>query len=120
MTIKQISVQDANAIITNDNNAVYIDARTTGEFAQGHPPGSINIPAFVYKPEIGGIAPDMENFKKVVDEKFGTTKTLIIGCAKGGRSQAACEYLQGQGYDQLSNVSGGFSAWLAAGLPIEK
>ena len=44
---------------------------------------------------------------------------VVLHCAMGARSASACAYLQGQGFANLYNLSGGIQAWAAAGLPIE-
>ena len=38
-------------------------------------------------------------------------KPLVIYCAAGVRSAAACEYLSSLGHDGLYNLAGGFAAW---------
>ena len=38
-------------------------------------------------------------------------------CRTGGRSQNATQFLQAQGFENVTNVSGGIVAWHAAGLP---
>jgi predicted sulfurtransferase len=44
MAIKEVTPQQAHDILTNDPTVVYIDVRTEGEFAKGHPRGAVNIP----------------------------------------------------------------------------
>ncbi|MGH9902945.1 MAG: rhodanese-like domain-containing protein [Pyrinomonadaceae bacterium] len=39
-------------------------------------------------------------------------------CAGGYRSSAATSILAKRGFHQLSNVTGGTSAWVAAGFPV--
>lgn len=36
------------------------------------------------------------------------------------RSATACDILARNGYTQIANVRGGMTAWMQAGLPIEK
>ena len=38
-------------------------------------------------------------------------------CRTGGRSQNATQFLQSQGFENVTNVSGGIVAWNRAGLP---
>jgi len=118
MSVGQITVQETEKNLMEDNETIYIDVRTAVEFARGHVPGAINIPAF--EMNLGSMVPALEKFKLAVAESFPKQKKLLIGCQKGGRSQAACEYLQALGYENLNNVVGGFSAWCEAGLPVEK
>jgi rhodanese-related sulfurtransferase len=44
-------------------------------------------------------------------------KPVLVYCAAGGRSAAACEFLGQQGYDNLYNLVGGFGTWTG---PIAK
>ena len=41
----------------------------------------------------------------------------VVLCQHGIRSAAACEFLSERGFEKLTNVVGGMSAWVAAGLP---
>jgi rhodanese-related sulfurtransferase len=38
-------------------------------------------------------------------------------CRTGGRSQNATQYLAANGFENVTNVSGGIVAWYQAGLP---
>ena len=40
MAIKEVTPQQAHEVLPKDADAVYIDVRTEGEFANGHPAGS--------------------------------------------------------------------------------
>ena len=42
---------------------------------------------------------------------------VYVLCHSGGRSAKVTAYLEQQGYDAV-NVSGGITAWQAAGLPV--
>jgi len=44
--------------------------------------------------------------------------TAVI-CAGGYRSSAAASLLESRGFKNLLNVTGGTSAWVNAGLPVE-
>ena len=50
MPIKQVEPPQAYEILRSNPDAVYVDVRTEGEFAQGHPAGAINIPVVFLKP----------------------------------------------------------------------
>jgi len=47
-------------------------------------------------------------------------RPLILVCATGSRSGAALTVLRNRGFAQVVNLSGGYSAWQQAGLPVEK
>lgn len=67
--------------------AVIIDVRTVEEFQMGNNQGSLNIP-------LDSIPQRLEEIKDI-------TAPIVICCASGGRSFAACQYLSQQG---LSNI----------------
>jgi glyoxylase-like metal-dependent hydrolase (beta-lactamase superfamily II)/rhodanese-related sulfurtransferase len=46
-------------------------------------------------------------------------RPLIVYCAGGYRSSIAASILQRQGFNQVSEIAGGITAWEAANLPIE-
>ena len=47
-------------------------------------------------------------------------KPTAVICAGGYRSSAASSILQQHGFANLLNVTGGTSAWIAAGYPVER
>jgi len=47
-------------------------------------------------------------------------RPLLVHCAGGYRSSMAASLLRQKGFDQVSELAGGISAWEAAGLPVEK
>jgi rhodanese-related sulfurtransferase len=44
---------------------------------------------------------------------------VILHCAGGGRSALAADTLQQMGYGNVAHLEGGFTAWKAAGQPVE-
>jgi rhodanese-related sulfurtransferase len=45
---------------------------------------------------------------------------LVVGCKSGRRSETACGLMTKAGFTGLTNMTGGFDAWVAEGLPVEK
>ncbi len=128
MPIKQQQPAEAFDTLKQSADAVYVDVRTEGEFAQGHPAGAINIPVvFIKGPGQMQVNPD---FLDVVDKVLPKNKKLVVGCLSGGRSMRACEMLEDAGYTDLTNVVGGFggqrdqsgavvvTGWRDSGLPV--
>jgi rhodanese-related sulfurtransferase len=128
MAIKELTPQQAHDILTNDPNAVYIDVRTEGEFANGHPRGAVNIPVAFPDPGRGMMV--NSDFVRVVEANFPREKKIILGCQAGPRSTSAANMLQQAGYQDVSNLLGGFGGmhdqtgkisapgWASSGLPV--
>src|SRR5574341_1621824 len=130
MAVKESTPQQAREILQANSDAVYVDVRTEGEFARGHPQGAINIPVAFPDPARGMVMnPD---FVKVVESHFPKEKRIIVGCQAGPRSNAAAGLLQQAGYQDVANMIGGFGGmrgpsgnvvapgWVASGLPVSQ
>jgi rhodanese-related sulfurtransferase len=128
MSIQQMQPGAAKDAMDSDATATYLDVRTEGEFAQGHPTGAINIP--VAQPGPGGMAPNPDFLKVVAGVFQDKDHPIFCGCQMGGRSQMAASLLEQNGYTNLTNVQGGFGGkvengvvvipgWRDAGLPVE-
>lgn len=124
MTIKHVTVQQAHQ--QQGAGATYLDVRSIPEFQQGHPEGAFNVPLLHLDPQTGQMRPNPE-FLDVVKASFPTGTPMVVGCKMGGRSQQACELLANAGYQDVTNVLGGWggapqmghTGWLEAGLPVE-
>lgn len=128
MATKEITPQEAHDILQSDSRAVYIDVRTEREFAAGHPQGAVNIPVAFPDPGRGMIM--NADFVRVVEDHFPKEKKIIVGCQAGPRSNAAAGLLQRAGYQDISNMVGGFggmrdslgnvtaAGWSSLGLPV--
>ena len=128
MAIKEITPQLAHETLSADKSVVYIDVRTAQEFANGHPAGAVNIPVAFADPARGMVLnPD---FVSVVEKNFAKDKKIIVGCQAGPRSTRAAGMLLEAGYQDISNLLGGFGGmrdqqgsviapgWSASGLPV--
>lgn len=128
MAIKEVTPQQAHDILNNDTSAVYIDVRTEREFASGHPQGAVNIPVAFPDPARGMMV--NEDFVTVIEANFSRDKKIIVGCQAGPRSSAAAGLLQQAGFQDVSNMLGGFGGmrdqmgnvsavgWAGSGLPV--
>ena len=106
MPIKQQKPVEAHDTLSKNPGAIYLDVRTEGEFAQGHPAGALNVPVVFIKGP-GQMQPN-DDFAAVVEKIIPKNTKLVVGCLAGGRSQRACEILEGAGYTDLTNVVGGW------------
>ncbi|HTN72778.1 MAG TPA: rhodanese-like domain-containing protein [Methylomirabilota bacterium] len=130
MAIKEITPQQAHNTLSADPAVVYIDVRTEREFAAGHPEGAVNIPIAFSDPTRGMVM--NADFVKVVEGHYPKDKKIIVGCQAGPRSNAAAGLLQQAGYQDVSNMLGGFGGmrdptgevitpgWSSLGLPVSQ
>jgi len=130
MAIKEIGPQEAYHVLQNDAGCVYIDVRTVSEFVAGHPEGAVNIPVAIHDPAQGMVL--NHEFVPVVEAHFPKDKRIIVGCQAGPRSNAAARMLQEAGYQDVSNMLGGFGGmrdprgqvvapgWSSLGLPVSQ
>lgn len=99
--IGEISVSELAPLLVN--GAVLIDVREADEYAAGHVPTAISIP--------------LSTVQGRVDE-FRHDGTVYVICQVGGRSMRACQYLADFDIDNLVNIAGGTSGWLALGNAV--
>ncbi|MDQ3673202.1 MAG: rhodanese-like domain-containing protein [Gemmatimonadota bacterium] len=82
-----------------------IDVRSPEEWLAGHMPGALHIPL--------AALPDR------LDEIDANTP-VVVHCQGGGRSAVAASYLKSHGVESVANLTGGFDAWVANGLAVER
>jgi rhodanese-related sulfurtransferase len=128
VTTPHASVTEARAL--QQQGWVYVDVRSTTEFAGGHPESAVNVPLIEPDPDTGQPMPNPD-FVRVLQHEFGSDAKLLVGCQVGGRSMRAAQMLRATGFTEVVNVRGGFAGardpmgrtvdpgWVDAGLPIE-
>lgn len=128
MTTGEASVSEANQM--QEQGYVYVDVRSTMEFAQGHPESAVNVPLIEPDSDTGEPMPNPD-FVRVLQTEFGREAKLLIGCQIGGRSMRAVQILRAAGFTDVVNVRGGFMGardpmgrpvapgWIDSGLPVE-
>jgi hydroxyacylglutathione hydrolase len=104
--LPQISVDDLNNLIRTENELQILDVRRETEYEGGHVPKAKHAPLSKLEPIISNLGLD-------------PTKPTAVICAGGYRSSAATSILEQHGFKKLLNVTGGTSAWIAAGYPVE-
>ncbi len=104
--LPQISVDDLNNLIRTENELQILDVRRETEYEGGHVPKAKHAPLSKLEPIIPNLGVD-------------PTKPTAVICAGGYRSSAATSILEQHGFKKLLNVTGGTSAWIEAGYPVE-
>ena len=102
----QLSPVEATLLV-NREDAIVIDVREQGEYAQGHIPNARHIPAG----EIERRSKEMEKWKD---------HPVILCCATGARSNSAAGTLRKAGFNRIYNLRGGMMEWQKAGQPVSR
>jgi rhodanese-related sulfurtransferase len=79
-----------------DKNKQFIDVRTVGEYSSNHIPSFKNIPLHELKQK---------------SMNLDKTKEVVVICQSGMRSMKASKLLKKQGFERVTNVTGGVSSW---------
>lgn len=83
-----------------DANAVtLIDIRNSGERESGVIPGSISIPLAQLRSRLADVPAD---------------RPIVVHCAGGWRSSVAASLLRAHGFENVSDLAGGYNAWADA------
>jgi rhodanese-related sulfurtransferase len=101
-----VNTLEATQLI-NREDALVLDVREQAEFAQAHILNSRGLPLSQLETRLA----DIDKFKD---------KPVIVYCASGNRSATAAATLRKHGFSKVVNLSGGFSAWQQAGLPVQR
>jgi rhodanese-related sulfurtransferase len=92
---------------------VIVDIRDVRELErEGRIPGSFHAPRGMLEFWVDPSSP----YHKPI---FAEDKTFIVHCASGWRSLLAADTLREMGLKPVKNLAGGYSAWKAAGGPVE-
>lgn len=101
-----LSPSEATLLI-NREDALVLDVREPGEYAQGHIPNAKLVPSAKLAERLG----EFEKFKD---------RPVIVNCATGNRSGSACGVLRKAGFSKVYNLAGGIGGWQQAGLPVTR
>ena len=90
---RQVSMDEAVAIMEKEKGYIILDVRRPDEFAEGHIPGAINVP----NEEIG-----TAEIEKLPDK----SQLILVYCRSGRRSKEASEKLVKLGYTNIVEFGG--------------
>jgi rhodanese-related sulfurtransferase len=107
-------LEPAAARTAQEEGAILIDLRCADQRREsGIIPGSVHVPLSVLfwrlDPTSGYDDPRLSD----------PTREIVLLCADGYSSSLAAATLHDLGFARATDVDGGFSAWAAAGLPLE-
>jgi rhodanese-related sulfurtransferase len=109
---KEASPEEARRLLEGGSHK-YLDVRTQEEYEAGHVKESVNVP--VFSSIVGGQMIPNADFLAQVEAKIPDKGTpLVVACKGGKRSALAIEKMKAIGYKDLTNLTGGYSAWLVS------
>ena len=94
--IQQMTVQELQQRLEQDNPPLIIDVREPWEIQLCSLPDTVQIPMGAITQRLDELDPDRET---------------VVLCHHGIRSQHVAVYLQRAGFTQLHNLRGGINAW---------
>lgn len=103
--IKSMGSEELKALMDQGNKIVLVDCREQAEWDAGHIEGAIFMP--------------LSDFQEQ-SKKLDKNSTIIMQCRSGQRSLKACQYLESEGYSDLTNLEGGIMGWISAGHPVSE
>ncbi len=105
--IRQIDIEAYQLMVASGDRRLLIDTREESEWAAGHAAGAIHLGKGIIERDVETIVPD-KNAK------------MVLYCGGGFRSALAADALQKMGYTNVISLDGGWRAYQASGLKIEK
>ena len=108
--VKDVDAREARVIIENkkgSSDLVILDVRTDEEFTAGHIDGAENIDV------------NSESFKNDIG-KLDKSKTYIVHCRTGRRSETAVNIMEEMGFTDIYWMQDGIVGWQDDGYPVVK
>lgn len=106
-SIKELSTHELTQLV-NKSEAVVLDTRPAKDFKAGHILGARQLK----EDEIR-----TKDFSKLENSK---DKPIIVVCALGHSARGIANAMTKAGFNQVSILKGGMSAWQGASLPVAK
>jgi len=107
MIFENVTVEQFQKLIQK-SGAQLIDVRTPGEYKKGHLKNALLIDYMA------------NDFKANAFKGLDKSKPVLVYCASGGRSAKSAKIYMDAGFTKVYNLLGGFRAWKAKKLEIEK
>lgn len=105
--IRETDIDGFKRMLASGEKPLLIDTREESEWAAAHASGAIHLSKGVIERDIETKVPD----KKTV---------MVLYCGGGFRSALAADSLLKMGYTNVISLDGGWRAWQASGMPVER
>ena len=102
-----LSAEAFDQMITNVDDEIILDVRTPEEFAEGHIPGAVlmNVKDAAFKDRV---------------EELDKSKTILVYCSAGVRSEKAAGILRDSGFEHVYHLQNGLKGWNETGKELTK
>ncbi|MDX2304906.1 MAG: rhodanese-like domain-containing protein [Microscillaceae bacterium] len=98
MSYENVQVSVFKEKIQSEPDAIILDVRSEPELSEGFVPNHTMI---------NFLSPDFAEKVATLDKD----KVYLLYCRSGGRSERACQMMEGMGFTKLYNLLGGIQAW---------
>jgi rhodanese-related sulfurtransferase len=105
--VEEIDLNGYRQMLASGAPHVLIDTREESEWAAGHAAGAIHLGKGIIERDIETRIPDK-------------SAKLVLYCGGGFRSALVADNLKKMGYEHPISLDGGWRAWSAEGMPVEK
>jgi rhodanese-related sulfurtransferase len=105
--VRQIVIDDLRRMIDEKERFLLVDVREESEWAAGHAAGAIHLGKGIIERDIETVVPVKET-------------RIVLYCGGGYRSALVADNLQRMGYTNPISLDGGWRAYQASGLPVER
>jgi adenylyltransferase/sulfurtransferase len=102
--IPEVSAQQVNELLKNNGKSpILLDVRESDEWRQGHLEGALPLPRGFLEIKLESAIPNKD-------------APIIAYCAGGVRSLLAAKAMKEMGYQNVSSMAGGYTAWKNGGF----
>ena len=101
-SVPGVTIDEVQAQMENGARPTLLDVREREEYREGHLEGSVPLPRGFLEMRIEEAVPDKST-------------PIVAYCAGGVRSLIAARTLKEMGYEKVTSMSGGYTAWKNAG-----
>ena len=106
-SVDYVSAETVKPQLTDGSEIAFIDVREHGQYGEGHPFFSVNVPYSLLETRAEALLPCRSVRLVLFDDGDGIAET-------------AAALLQAQGYGNVQVLEGGVAAWVAAGFTLFK
>ena len=103
--VRELSPQQVRELLRNDGKHVVLDVREKEEYREGRLEGAVSVPRGFLEMKMDTEVPDKST-------------PIIAYCAGGVRSLLAGKVMKEMGYEDVTSMSGGYTAWKNEGYPF--